>query len=373
MGHGVHSRFRSSGMHVLGLACVAVVLGLVALVLLPGGHANVYGLVSVNGRVFAIPASATVDSVASGALALARAGSKLDITGDVTSLGGGTAVTTRVDDQPAFPSTALTDGALVLVEHGDHVLEGIVEKTESIPFKTNVTGKGVVVTLTQTGKAGKRTVFLGDASKKQAAVFVITPAQDAVIEKSTSTKAGQKLVALTFDDGPGKWTQGVLDALASKNAPATFFMLGSSASGNQAMVEKVKAAGHEVENHSWNHPILTNLTTDELRSQISRTAAAIGGGHYLRPPYGTYDAEVASVAGSMGYRLVLWTVDTLDWKYKDVGSILSYVKTQTKPGAIILMHDGGTADRSQTIAAIPKVVDWLLQNGYSLTTVENLL
>jgi peptidoglycan/xylan/chitin deacetylase (PgdA/CDA1 family) len=369
------SRVRRRGVstRVLGFACAAIVLGLVALLLLPGGHANVYGLVSVNGRVLAIPVSATVDSVASGTLALARSGSKLDITGDVTTLAGGTAVTTQVDSRPASPGTTLTDGALVLVEHGDHLLEGIIEKTESIPFETSVTGKGVVVTLAQAGKAGRRTVFLGDASKKQAAVFVITPAQDALIQRTTSTKAGQKLVALTFDDGPGKWTQGVLDALASKNAPATFFMLGSSAAGNKALVQKIKAAGHEVENHSWNHPILTNLTADEVRSQISRTAAIIGGGHFLRPPYGTYNAAVASVAGSMGYRLVLWTVDTLDWKYKDVGSILSYVKAQTKPGGIILMHDGGTADRSQTIAAIPEVVDWLLQNGYSLTTVENLL
>jgi peptidoglycan-N-acetylglucosamine deacetylase len=78
------------------------------------------------------------------------------------------------------------------------------------------------------------------------------------------------------------------------------------------------------------------------------------------------------VADSLGYRLVLWTVDTLDWKTPNVGSILSLVKAETKPGAIILMHDGG-ADRSQTIAAIPKVVDWLLQNGYSLTTVANLV
>ena len=127
-----------------------------------------------------------------------------------------------------------------------------------------------------------------------------------------------------------------------------------------------------MENHSWSHPILTQLTAEQVRSEISRTSAVIGGGHFLRPPYGTYNAAVAAVAGSLGYRLVLWTVDTLDWKTPNVGSILSLVKAETKPGAIILMHDGG-ADRSQTIAAIPKVIDWLLQNGYSLTTVENLV
>jgi peptidoglycan/xylan/chitin deacetylase (PgdA/CDA1 family) len=260
----------------------------------------------------------------------------------------------------------------VRVRHGDHVLESIQSKTEAIPFKTTVRGKGVVVSLVQKGKQGTKTIYVGSASKKQAAAFLVAPAQDAIVQRSAGTKNGQKLAALTFDDGPSKWTQGVLDALAAKHVPATFFMLGSSAAGNKALVQKVKAAGHEVENHSWDHPVLTKLTADQVRSQISRTAAVIGGGYYLRPPYGTYNASVAAVAGSLGYSLVLWTVDTLDWKTRNVDSILANVKRETKPGAIILMHDGG-ADRSQTVAAIPKVVDWLLQNGYSLTTVENLL
>ena len=74
----------------------------------------------------------------------------------------------------------------------------------------------------------------------------------------------------------------------------------------------------------------------------------------------------------MGLRIALWTVDTLDWKYPNVDSIMSYVKAQTKPGAIILMHDGGK-NRAQTVAAIPVIVDWLFANGYSLTTLEGLL
>ncbi|MCL5736652.1 MAG: polysaccharide deacetylase family protein [Actinobacteria bacterium] len=149
------------------------------------------------------------------------------------------------------------------------------------------------------------------------------------------------------------------------------FMLGSSAAASNALVRKVRAAGHEVENHSWSHPTMTELTPDAMRKEISRTDAAIGGGHFFRPPYGTYDTMVTSVANSLGYDLILWTVDTLDWKYPRVDSILSYVKAETKPGAIILMHDGGM-DRSQTVAAIPKMVDWLLQQGYSLTTVEHI-
>ncbi len=180
------------------------------------------------------------------------------------------------------------------------------------------------------------------------------------------------MAALTFDDGPGTYTQAVLDALAAKHVPATFFVLGGAAAGNKAMIKAIKAAGHEVENHTWSHPVLTEVSAERVRSEISRTNAVIGGGRFLRPPYGTYNAAVAAQAHALGLRIALWTVDTLDWKHPSVESIMSYVKAKTKPGAIILMHDGGK-NRSQTVAAIPVIVDWLFARGYSLTTVEQLL
>ena len=74
----------------------------------------------------------------------------------------------------------------------------------------------------------------------------------------------------------------------------------------------------------------------------------------------------------MGLRLAFWTVDTRDWERQDVDAIMSHVKTETKPGAIILMHDGGE-DRLQTVAAVPVVIDWLFAQGYSLTTIDNIL
>lgn len=353
-------------------ACTAIILAFLGLLLLPTGHANTSALVSVNGRIYAVPANVSLSFVASEVLALARPGSQLDLTGDVMTIGTGGPVSSRVNGEPSAPSRPLVDGTVVQVAHGPNMLEAIYKKNESIPYKTTVQGEGPIVSLARPGKEGAKTLYLGRSSNKQAASILITPAVDAVIQKSPSSKPGMRLAALTFDDGPGKWTQQVLDALAAKHIPATFFMLGGNAVANKALLQKVRAAGHEVANHSWDHPILTKLTPDQVRSQISRTAAVIGKGHFLRPPYGIYDASVTAIANSMGYRLVLWTVDTLDWKYPNVDSILSLVKKETRPGAIILMHDGG-GDRSQTVAAIPKIIDWLLENGYSLTTIQNLL
>ncbi len=354
------------------IAGVALLLAAVAFFLLPTAHLNTRSLVRVNGVARIVPPETKVAGLAELEGLQTGPGSMLDLTGDVTVLGAGAPAERTLSGRPLDPDGILPDGARIVVRHGDHVLEAIRRVTVQIPYETSVEGKGVIVSLVRPGVPGERELFKGVASGKQAAVFTTSAPQNAVIERTSSAASGLKLAALTFDDGPGKFTQGVLDALAAKHVPGTFFVLGSSAAGNKAMIEKIKAAGHEVENHSWDHPILTKLTTEQIMRQISRTEEVIGGSRYLRPPYGSYDAKVTAAAAALGHKLVLWTVDTRDWETPEVGAILANVKAQTKPGAIILMHDGGN-NRSATVASIPVVIDWLFQQGYSLTTVAGLL
>ena len=354
------------------LAAAAIVLAAAAFVLTPTGRLNSRNLVEINGITYSLAAGSRVTEVAQVSALLARPGSTLDLTGDVTTLGEGTSAERQLDGAPLAGNPVLHDGSLVFVRHGRHQLEQIRPKTETVPFETVYEGSGAVVSLVRVGVPGQREIYKGVSSGKQAAVIWLAAPQEALLRRSEQAKPGQKLAALTFDDGPGQFTQAVLDALAAEHVPATFFVLGGSASANRGMLKKIKAAGHEVENHTWSHPILTQLSPEAIRSEISRTNAVIGGSRFLRPPYGTYDAIVAAEARAQGARIVLWTVDTLDWKHPDVDSIMSYVKAQTKPGAIILMHDGGL-NRSQTVAAIPVIVDWLFANGYSLTTVEKML
>jgi len=343
-----------------------------AFLLLPTGHSGSSFIVSVNGLVVSAPPSAGIDEVADDVLALARSGSEFDITGDVIGLGEGSPGAITMNGSQVDGGAAFTDGAQVLVSHGSSRLEPIKSKEKEIPFETVVEGDGIIVSLTQVGNPGRQELVVGEQSGRQAAVFTIEPARNTVIERSNSVQSGQKLAALTFDDGPDRYTQGVLDALAAAKVPATFFVLGGNAVGHADVIANIKAAGHELGNHSWSHSILTQVSEEQLRSEIARTSDLLGGTHLLRPPYGTYDARVAAVAGSLGHTIVNWNVDTLDWKSRDADAILAKVKQQTRPGAIILMHDGGK-DRSQTVAAIPRVVDWLLFNGYSLTTVSKLL
>jgi peptidoglycan/xylan/chitin deacetylase (PgdA/CDA1 family) len=356
----------------LGIAASVAALALLAYVLLPSGQANLRPVVRINDVTLSVPVATNVGDAAGRLLALAQPGSTLDITGDVTTIGAGGHSRLNIQGRAIDHDTLLADGDVLEVGHGLHDLEGISCKQIDIPYKTVVEGNGAVVSLVQKGSTGVKEIHRGNRSGKQAAVVTIKPAKNMVVQRTSTARPGQKLAALTFDDGPGAYTKRVLDALASVNAPATFFVLGGNAAGQKSMIAAIRAAGHEVENHSWSHPVLTKLSAEEIQREITRTSNVLGGTRYLRPPYGSYDAHVTAAAAATGHRLVLWTVDTLDWKNRNADAILANVKAQTKPGAIILMHDGGQ-DRSATVAAIPRVVRWLFANGYSLTTVGRLL
>ena len=159
--------------------------------------------------------------------------------------------------------------------------------------------------------------------------------------------------------------------LEKEKAAGTFFFIGRQIAKYPGIVSGLKAQGFELEDHTWDHLDLTKLSAAQVRLEISRTSEALGGAQYVRPPSGSYDATILAQAHSLGLKLVLWNVDTLDWKYRSAASVLAHVRSEVHPGAIILMHDGG-GDRSQTVAALPEVIDWLRAHGYTLVRVDQL-
>ena len=123
------------------------------------------------------------------------------------------------------------------------------------------------------------------------------PRSDALIRKTMTS--GSKVVALTFDDGPDKWTDDILAILAARDIPATFFVIGSNVS-SESQIQRLRDAGHEVGNHTWSHANLTTLSAEQVRREIQRTDDVIGGSNYLRPPGGHYNSAVAAQAGALG-------------------------------------------------------------------------
>jgi peptidoglycan-N-acetylglucosamine deacetylase len=182
-----------------------------------------------------------------------------------------------------------------------------------------------------------------------------------------------KCVALTFDDGPGPCTGQLLDTLADHGARATFFDIGQNAAASPGLVRRQHEEGHEIGNHSWSHPDLTRLPPEEVRAQLDRTSRAIEDATgrppaLLRPPYGARNDAVAQQAGQAGMPLILWNVDTEDWKYRDSDHVTNAVLSTVQPGSVVLMHD----IHETTVAAVPGILDALAGQGYHFVTVSEL-
>ena len=180
------------------------------------------------------------------------------------------------------------------------------------------------------------------------------------------------LVALTFDDGPRSTTTGpLLDGLELREVPATFFLVGSRIHGNEELVRRMEAEGHQIGVHTYDHVVLKGLSRQEFDRQLSQTRGAVTallgeGDYWLRPPYGLLDSHARAWCGSP---LVLWSVDPEDWKDENVDRIVAAVVDQASDGDIILMHDLFPT----SVEAALRVVDELLERGFCFVTVEQLM
>lgn len=351
---------------------VVLVLAVIAVLLGPPAWPGTGLFVTAQGAPLLVSPGTTGLQVATLRRLDPRPGAKLDLAGDVRSPGTAYAGSLRLLNAESDPDAALRDGAELAAIDGMASIEKVTKKSEEIPFETVSEGQGVVVALVQKGEPGVRETLVGVGSKRTGATLVAKDPVNTVIRRTSGLSAGQKAAALTFDDGPDSATPQILAVLAQKGVPATFFVLGGNASAQPSMIQKIRDAGHEIGNHTWSHPDLTRLSPDRIREELSRTSNLLGGCSFFRPPYGSYNTTVTTIAGELGMRLVLWDVDTRDWESKNKDAILSTFKSEIKPGAIILMHDGG-GDRSATVAALPVMIDWLLDNGYALTTLSGLL
>ena len=176
-----------------------------------------------------------------------------------------------------------------------------------------------------------------------------------------ATTAATRTVYLTFDDGPdASWTPRVLDVLDRYDIRATFFMLGHQAGTTPDLVDQVRTAGHSVGNHSVSHASLPKLSDNRLRHEIDDGVRS----RCFRPPYGATSARVRSAIAGAGMRQILWDVDPRDWTRPGASVIADAVVKHVHDGAIVLLHDGG-GDRSQTVEALPQIVERLRARGYS--------
>ncbi|MDX2081847.1 MAG: polysaccharide deacetylase family protein [Terrimicrobiaceae bacterium] len=207
-----------------------------------------------------------------------------------------------------------------------------------------------------------------------------TPAQPApaapMKHSYNSVNAGGPFIALTFDDGPKPGqTDRLLDILKEKGVKATFFVIGKNVAEYPEIVRRMVDEGHEVANHTWSHPSLTKLGAAAVEREIKQTDAAIVAAGapqptIMRPPYGATNARLNQrLSEEFGQKVILWSVDPLDWKIRKAAHVRDHILANTKPGGIVLAHD----IHASTVDAMPGTIDGLKEKGFQFVTVTELL
>lgn len=183
-------------------------------------------------------------------------------------------------------------------------------------------------------------------------------------------------IALTFDDGPhAVHTPRLLDILKAKNVKATFYVLGRLVETYPDIAKRIVAEGHEIANHTWSHPSLNKLGAATVKREMDRTTAVIQKvtgvtPTTMRPPYGATNARLNKrMDEEFGLKVIMWSVDPLDWKHRNAARITKEILEKTQPGGIVLAHD----IHKTTIDAMAGTIDGLKAKGFRFVTVEQLL
>ncbi|MFB9324468.1 polysaccharide deacetylase family protein [Paenibacillus aurantiacus] len=194
-----------------------------------------------------------------------------------------------------------------------------------------------------------------------------------------AAKQGDKLIALTFDDGPDhRYTPDLLEVLKESDVKATFFMVGTQVKKYPDMVKQIVADGHGIGNHTYHHANLAKLNENEIIQEIKTTDAlfqhAVGFvPHLVRAPYGSVSDLLKSIVSDNRRELVGWTVDTKDWDGATVTAMRSNVNKNARPGGIVLMHSFGSKHLRNTVKLLPLIIEDLRAKGYTFVTVDELL
>jgi peptidoglycan/xylan/chitin deacetylase (PgdA/CDA1 family) len=201
---------------------------------------------------------------------------------------------------------------------------------------------------------------------------------DWAMDTVTHASRDRRRVALTFDDGPDpRRTPALLDALADLGAPATFFLLGKQVDAHPALAARIAREGHELGNHTYNHRYLPLARSRSVAHELAATDASIARATGVvptlaRPPYGGRSPRNVRVFAQRSKRLVLWDVNSFDWKGAPADAIARRVVERTRPGSIILMHEAREGGEV-TVDAVRLLVPALRARGLELATVSRVL
>ena len=341
--------------------------------------------ITLNGTEVTVARGTTIDGLIEQNLARPTAGDFVAVDGSVLQEGGGKAYAATINAQPTDDGTTrVRKHDEVTIENGPDVMEDYDAETIEADFSAKVEeGAGAIHSYV----AGAKGVIERRTGKTSGITHdeEISPIVDNGYVKLNADTNGAKVIALTFDDGPWpETTAQVLDILDEYGAKATFFTVGNLISGQQDVIKRMHDAGHQICTHTWDHADgsgqgvnLEYMSSDEQVAEVTRGYEAIEAAtgakasHVIRAPGGNFSGSIIWTLEEYVTAEIGWNVDTEDWRRPGADAIAERIKSATA-GDVVLMHDGG-GDRSQTVEALRIALPYLIEQGYTFVTIDELL
>ena len=313
-------------------------------------------------------------------------GNYVAVDGSTIRQGEGTRCTAKVNGNDTDNmGTHLNGGDKIEISNGTDITEPYTDsEPQTLPHKTELKGVGAVHLYSNNAQDGEQVMRTGKESGITATVTTKEPVNN-IVQYYNVNSNGDKVIALTFDDGPwDQQTDEILDILEQNDAKATFFTVGQCISGHEKELQRAADMGCEIGTHTWDHAegsgqgvSLIKMSTDERKQEVQKGLEAIKNATgqeastIFRCPGGNFDTSVATDLEGIVTAEIGWNVDTTDWKKPGADVIAQRIQS-AGPGNIILMHDGG-GDRSQTVEGLRQALPKMKEQGYSFITVQELL
>lgn len=341
--------------------------------------------VTVNGRSIDTNVHTTLEGLVEQGAADPAPGDFLAIDGSLLGENAGWPFTATVNGV-AEPNLqrAVVEGDVIEITDGADRTEDFTEEASTVYPPVAIDGVGAVHRFAKTGVTGQSVRRVGSTSGI-VQQEVTDPGTTETLERLNVDTGDDKVVALTFDDGPWKdHTSQILDVLAENGAKATFFTVGDRIAGMEDVVRRAYDEGHQVCTHSWDHAAgsgqgvnLDFMSDEEQRQEISKGMEAIAqatgaeASTVVRVPGGNLSENTARILSEFATAEIGWNIDTRDWTKPGAEAIFHNIM-QAEPGDVLLLHDGG-GDRSQTVQALRDALPKLREAGYRFITIDELM
>lgn len=343
--------------------------------------------VTINGEVKTISGNQrSIEGLLDEGVVSVTPGNYVAVDGSTMRQGEGTRCTASINGEATDDlSTHLNGGDVIDVANGTDIMEQYTDSDpQTLPHGLKMQGVGAVHLYMDGAQDGEKVTRTGSESGITTEITTKEPV-DRVVQYYNVNSNGDKVVALTFDDGPwDESTEAILDILKENDAKATFFTVGQKISGHEDLVKRAADEGHEIGTHTWDHAegsgqgvSLIMMSSDERKQEVEKGLQAIkdvtgqDASTIFRAPGGNFDESVATDLDGIVTAEIGWNIDTQDWQRPGTDTVAKRIES-ADPGNIILMHDGG-GDRSETVAALREALPKLKEEGYSFITVQELL